>query len=605
MTRLANRTVGKRALILALLLLLGLAGACGRLGSASPSISVLPVAIGSGDALRVTGVNWTPGERVVIGLASANSPPGESEGVTTVLADAGGCFVTIFALPADSPWQEQPQLRVEARSQDDRRFAQATLDQASASTHTPSSTLTRLPIQVARDRVLGYVLNVVVDASLIKVDPVDGLAETVEVSATTSIRGDGRQLGLADIHPGDLIEAEGYASADGTRRLLATEISILAAVAPVQTSQPSPTLPPFAWDAEYFGNTTFSGNPLLRRKDAAIDFQWQDGPAAAGLPSDMFGVRWRGAWPFEAGAYRFQAQVDDGVRVWLDGHLLLDQWYQSSGALYSAEASLGEGIHEIVVEYFDNLGVAYARFWWEARGQGIPLAFPDWKGEYFDNAGLGGVPFLVVNERMIDFDWGTASPAPGLPSDQFSARWTRTVNAPAGRYRFYARSDDGVRLWIDGQPVIDAWQDRGAMTESAELSLSSGPHLVTVEYYENEGQATAKVWWERLPDTPTATATLTSLPPTATATPTPTVALPTSTAVLATVTPTASPQAAETPAGPEPTTLPGQPNPHAGGYRIHLPQVRIEAHRLTLYSELSAYPGDGWIRARLGGPRRD
>ena len=92
------------------------------------------------------------------------------------------------------------------------------------------------------------------------------------------------------------------------------------------------------------------------------------------------------------------------------------------------------------------------------------VAVDHWKGEYFANRTLSGVPVLVRDDGIsaLDFDWGAAGPnACGVGSDLFSARFTRTVFFNAGTYRFTATTDDGVRLYVDGVLRIDKWLDQG------------------------------------------------------------------------------------------------------------------------------------------------
>lgn len=154
-------------------------------------------------------------------------------------------------------------------------------------------------------------------------------------------------------------------------------------------------------------------------------------------------------------------------------------------------------------------------------------AIANWRGEYFNNRNLSGVPLLVRDDASLDFNWGTGAPGSGLPVDDFSARWTRTLTFNAGRYAFTALADDGVRLWIDGQPVLDDWHDGGAGLVSGVVTLSQGTHVLRVEFYEASGLAALQLKWEpvtatatpMLTVTPTATATAT-VTPTATATPT-------------------------------------------------------------------------------------
>jgi hypothetical protein len=420
---------------------------------------------------------------------------------------------------------------------------------------------TSIPTLSGLAYVLGYVESIPSNGAF-RLRPVEGRAKLVTFTAATQVTHQGQAAQASDIRVGTLIEAFGRILPGAEDQIAAERIQILGPEGTVEpTATPTPTLVPLFWRGEYYGNTTFSGKPGLTRDDTVIDFQWQDGPAANSLPSDSFAVRWSGNWPFEAGAYRFQTQVDDGVRLWLDEHLIIDQWHQSSGALYSADAFLSTGVHQVRLEYFDAQGPAYARVWWDYRGLNGVQAYPDWKAEYFNNVALESTPFLVVNDRTLDFDWKSGAPASGIAGDNFSARWTTKATFEEGVFRFSASSDDGVRLWVDDTLVIDHWMDGGAATYFGEIYLTRGSHGVRVEYYEHEGLATIQVGWEPLPATPTPThtetptlsPTQTPVLPTATPIQTPVqpAATPTQTLVLPTDTPTAEPS--ETPVTPEPT----------------------------------------------------
>jgi hypothetical protein len=91
------------------------------------------------------------------------------------------------------------------------------------------------------------------------------------------------------------------------------------------------------------------------------------------------------------------------------------------------------------------------------------LSTSTWYGEYFNNSTLAGDPALTRTDTAVLFDWGMGSPAPGVAGDNFSARWTTTRSVYiAGNYSVVAIADDGVRIWVDGQIVIDAWNDHSA-----------------------------------------------------------------------------------------------------------------------------------------------
>lgn len=126
----------------------------------------------------------------------------------------------------------------------------------------------------------------------------------------------------------------------------------------------------------------------------------------------------------------------------------------------------------------------------------------DWHARYWNNRSLAGEPVLQRYEREIDNDWGGGYPAPGVNADEFSAKWTRTVEFPAGTYRFVATADDGIRVWIDDVLLIDAWYDSQVRSVSADRALGPGDHRIRVEYYEAGGDAVARFSWAPLGGAP-------------------------------------------------------------------------------------------------------
>jgi hypothetical protein len=246
--------------------------------------------------------------------------------------------------------------------------------------------------------------------------------------------------------------------------------------------------------------------------------------------------------------------VDDGARLWVDDQLIIDSWHDGSAREITADHAVVQGTHSLRVEYYENTGEARIQVWWEK----VTPSFPHWKGEYWSNPNLSGNPALVRNDGMLDFDWGDGSPAWGLPADNFSARWTRTVTFDPGRYRLFAQADDGVRVYVDDTKVLDEWHPSDASRVYTVDLLLTGARRLTVEYYEGTGRARIKFWWQRIGDwpTPTPTATLT---PTATPTGTPTPTA-TPTPVPPTITPTpVSPTATPTPVPPTATPTPVPP----------------------------------------------
>ncbi len=142
--------------------------------------------------------------------------------------------------------------------------------------------------------------------------------------------------------------------------------------------------------------------------------------------------------------------------------------------------------------------VADAGAWWSFTVT-TPLVPADhWKAEYFGNQELSGAAAAVVDEGtgFVEHSWGDGGPA-GL-ADHFSARFTRTVTLPAGRYRFTVTTDDGSRLWVNNQLAIDAWWPQPSTGHTAEVDLAGGGHTLRYEYFEQTGGATAQLTWALL-----------------------------------------------------------------------------------------------------------
>ncbi|MFL6257750.1 MAG: glycoside hydrolase family 3 C-terminal domain-containing protein [Pyrinomonadaceae bacterium] len=119
------------------------------------------------------------------------------------------------------------------------------------------------------------------------------------------------------------------------------------------------------------------------------------------------------------------------------------------------------------------------------------------KGEYFDNPDLKGAPVATRTDEQLNFDWFTDAPVPGINTDNFSARWTGYFVPPSsGKYQLGARADDGVRVFLDDQPLVENWRDGSAKTLTKEVVLEAGrAYKLRVEYYERWASATAQLVW--------------------------------------------------------------------------------------------------------------
>jgi fibronectin type 3 domain-containing protein len=117
---------------------------------------------------------------------------------------------------------------------------------------------------------------------------------------------------------------------------------------------------------------------------------------------------------------------------------------------------------------------------------------------YYNNIDFTGATVRRIDPQ-INFDWGNGSPVPGpIAADTFSAVWTGVVRPQFSEaYTFYTTSDDGVRLFVNGEPVIDNFTDH-APTENASppIVLAAGQtYPIRMEFYENGGGAVAQLRW--------------------------------------------------------------------------------------------------------------
>ena len=381
---------------------------------------------------------------------------------------------------------------------------------------------------------------------------------------------------------------------------------------------------------DYFDGIALSGTPLLTRADTTINFELTYSmqpqvfsPAPGIVPVDFYSVRWTGqVQALYSEMYTFYTVSDDGVRLWVNGQLLIDNWVNQGATEKSGTINLVAGQkYDIKIEYYENTGESVTKLYWSSASTPKALVpklylFPagavispvpgcavniapvngatigtintatlSWspvagatvyyiylwtgdieptipfgvsstssyavtgglysstlykwyvvpkndeftatgcgtanrssfttasfqtgagsglKGEYFNGITLSGSPLLTRTDTTINFELTYSrqpqvfSPAPGIvPEDLYSVRWTGQVEAIfSGTYTFYTVSDDGVRLWVNGQLLVDNWVNQGATEKSGTINLAAGQRYdIKIEYYENTGESVTKLYW--------------------------------------------------------------------------------------------------------------
>ena len=163
-------------------------------------------------------------------------------------------------------------------------------------------------------------------------------------------------------------------------------------------------------------------------------------------------------------------------------------------------------------------GNARLEFWWQGPESYLPpldancAADPyQWCAGYhvaWNSPTDSYILRRLEGSGYLDHDWGNSSPGYGIYND-FSADWSRLARFDTGLYRFHSIHDDGVRINLDNQEILNQW-GTCCREDTVDVWVSPGDHRVTVSWFDSGGAANIRVWWERI--TPCYTLTLTSTP---------------------------------------------------------------------------------------------
>jgi PA14 domain/Bacterial Ig domain len=280
---------------------------------------------------------------------------------------------------------------------------------------------------------------------------------------------------------------------------------------------------------------------LFVRNDPQVAYDWgETSPHPALTPFGReFSVRWTGRLRAERGdTYQIVTSTDDGARVWLDGKLIIDRWFDQTGADNSAEVKLEAGrAYDLRVEYYNGTGRAAATLAWSSANlarQAIPhenLLLPDGAGEtagapprlsvptastdagpafdrvlqsdrtglraeYFEDRDLQDLRFVRI-DPAIDFNFHSENPPDPTAPAEGSVRWTGMIEArQSEEYRFHVEVHRRARLWVDGQLVIDQWKGEGGEYTSSKVALAAGKKVpFKLEYTSPDGFMICRVRW--------------------------------------------------------------------------------------------------------------
>jgi hypothetical protein len=132
--------------------------------------------------------------------------------------------------------------------------------------------------------------------------------------------------------------------------------------------------------------------------------------------------------------------------------------------------------------------------WAADHAMAMDLMQPGLRAEFFKGTNLDDkIGSRLVKRINVSRD---DNPIEGIPTSSISARWTGRLLVPRdGKYTLYASSDDGVRLWVDGERLIDHWRGRAEAENSATLTLEPGLHTLKMEWFQGGGGYACRLRW--------------------------------------------------------------------------------------------------------------
>ena len=215
--------------------------------------------------------------------------------------------------------------------------------------------------------------------------------------------------------------------------------------AEVEPLEPRQMLAAQGLTGQYFSDMAL-GHLALTRTDAAVDFNWGHSSAAAALPATHFSARWTGqVLAPSSGKYTFRTTSDDGVRLWVDGSLLINDWHDHSATTDAGSITLQAGRrYDVRMEYYQDRGRAIARLLWKTPGQGFRV---------IPTGSLFPAPVSVAAPVQH-----AAVPAPSTVAPSAATQWGAPITITqggvySGHWQSLSANTPAVRI-ATSQPVV-------------------------------------------------------------------------------------------------------------------------------------------------------
>jgi hypothetical protein len=266
---------------------------------------------------------------------------------------------------------------------------------------------------------------------------------------------------------------------------------------------------------------------LMPSADSTVPFvdfpehSWPDGSPA---PGDWFACRLTGFIRIPAqGLYTFFVTSDDGAELVVDGTTAVSDAVPHAPRTASASVPLSAGWHALELRHYEDWGGEALRLEWSGPGisrqtvpsqslchippasaprgyaRGLSATFyrlPEGVHALPDFSHLSPCAHSAADRIFYPKSYDAFSGAPSDLTDRFAAEFGGFLLVPrSGEYTFTLTSDDGSRLFIDGEELADNDGEHSMSSKSATMALSAGVHPLKVEYFENGGNAGLELAW--------------------------------------------------------------------------------------------------------------
>ncbi len=264
---------------------------------------------------------------------------------------------------------------------------------------------------------------------------------------------------------------------------------------------------------QYFAGTNFN-TYVTTLANQGVNFSWGDTSPAPSVPAGNFSARFTGEIvPSYSQAYTFKVTSDGGVRLWVNGVELINDWTSHPTTIDTATMALNAGESDnIRIEYQDGDGSAAFLLQWQSASQPLQVVpvtalypSPDGLlGTYYNTDALTN-PVLQRIDGTVNFNWLNDSPdlASVNTNETYSMEWDGQVQPDfSGVYTFSTTADDGVRLWVNGQLLINDWLNQATTMQSGSITLAAGQRYdIELHYYNDLLPGNVQLAWSNASET--------------------------------------------------------------------------------------------------------